>query len=216
MVMKTCPQCGYTRNTNPLADLCTPCRIAKNRDQFDEDQKERLEANNLIFHKRISGTGIHSKVEVTNKECGHTFIAKTNNLLDGATICGVCGPTKRMAHALKHYIVKYGRTYDLKLWKDYKLKAEIISNQIYDANKQMMNPNNYPRMKPNTHPDAVNLDHIIPMIYGFKNDLPVELISDIRNLRIINASQNLRKRQKLTDEAKTLLNSLKEEWKTVL
>ena len=205
MVMKSCPQCGYTRNTNPLANLCTPCRIAKDRERFDEEQKNRIEALNLIFHRRVSGTGVHSKVEVTNKECGHTFTAKTNNILNGATVCGVCGPTKRMAYALKHYVDKYGRTYDLKLWKDYKLQVEILSNKYYNENKAMMNPLDHPRMKPNSHPNAVNLDHIIPIIYGFKNGLSPELIADGRNLRIICATQNLRKKQKLTDEARKLL-----------
>ena len=135
-------------------------------------------------------------------------MAKFDNLINGFTVCGICGPKLRTKNATKAYVAKYGRTYDLKLWKDYKLKVEALSNQAYEAHKSSLNPLNLPRCKPATHPDAVNLDHLIPIIYGFKNGLAPELLANLRNLKIVPARDNLRKKQKLTDEAKALLAEL--------
>ena len=43
-----------------------------------------------------------------------------------------------------------------------------------------------------------DLDHIIPVKYGFKNDIPAEKIAKLSNLRMISHQQNTAKGQKLT------------------
>ena len=70
------------------------------------------------------------------------------------------------------------------------------------------NPDNLPRTRADLHKDAVNLDHIIPIIYGFKNGIASEIIADARNLRILPARKNLSKKQKLTEEGEILLKEL--------
>lgn len=209
--MNTCQTCGKERHPVAKPGNCQACHSELLRQHHDTIWMQRLKDKGYTFHKYdcyLPYKGIHAKVEVTNHECGHTFIAKLDNILNDFTKCGVCGPKTRTKNATKGYIAKFGRTYDLKLWKDYRLQVEILSNKYYNENKAMMNPLDHPRMKPNSHPNAVNLDHIIPIIYGFKNGLSPELIADGRNLRIICATQNLRKKQKLTDEARALLDSL--------
>lgn len=156
--MNKCQTCGCERHPVAKPGNCQKCHTTLLRHYHDVLWKTRLKDKGYLFHRYDSPLpykGIHCKVEVTNRECGHTFIAKLDNILNDVAVCGVCGPTKRMAYALKHYVVKYGRTYDLKLWKDYKLKVQIISNKVYNDNIHTMNPHNHPRMKPNTHLNAV-------------------------------------------------------------
>jgi len=44
--------------------------------------------------------------------------------------------------------------------------------------------------------DAYHLDHIIPVCYGWLNNIPEEIIADISNLRFIPASDNIAKSSK--------------------
>lgn len=39
-----------------------------------------------------------------------------------------------------------------------------------------------------------NVDHIVPIMYGFRNDITQELIGNIRNLRVIRKLENIKKR----------------------
>ncbi len=41
--------------------------------------------------------------------------------------------------------------------------------------------------------DPYHLDHIIPVCYGWLNDIPEDIIADISNLRFIPASENISK-----------------------
>ncbi len=52
-----------------------------------------------------------------------------------------------------------------------------------------------------------HLDHIIPLKYGWKHQLPPEYIANIRNLRFIPWRDNLKKGFQLTSKAKHLLES---------
>lgn len=207
-MIKKCEKCGVERNTNGKAALCAKCEILRRRETQNEEWKIQFDSlgYDIVEFNIIQGS--HSKVTVTNRECGHTFSAQVNNLITRCTVCGVCGKTKRMNHALKFYVEKYGRTYDLKKWRHYCDYVRILSEKVYRENKATMNPNNFPRTTPNRHPHAVNLDHIIPIIYGFKNGLEPEVLADVRNLRVVPARKNLSKKQVLTEEAKVLCGIL--------
>lgn len=50
-----------------------------------------------------------------------------------------------------------------------------------------------------------HLDHIVPIFYGYKNHIPVSLISSIENLRIIPAKENIEKSAYLTEDSVQLL-----------
>lgn len=42
-----------------------------------------------------------------------------------------------------------------------------------------------------------NVDHIVPIMYGFHNGIPPEIIGDIRNLQVISKIKNIKKRCKI-------------------
>lgn len=49
------------------------------------------------------------------------------------------------------------------------------------------------------------LDHIVPISYGYKNNIPADLISSIENLQILSRIDNMLKSNRLTTKAKILL-----------
>lgn len=206
MAIKTCEECGTTRNTNGAALLCRSCETVRRKELSSKQWITSLTENGydpIDLHRFDKGS--HTTVTVKNLECQHTFTAKLNNILSRKTVCSVCGPKKRMAQALKHYIAKYGRTYDLREWRDYRDYVYELSNKVYENNKTFYNPLGMPRTRLELHPNAVNLDHIIPIIYGFKNGLNPKLLAHPQNLRIVPAKKNLSKRQAITEETSKLL-----------
>ena len=50
-----------------------------------------------------------------------------------------------------------------------------------------------------------DVDHIVPISYGYKKKIPVELIGSVENMRIIPHKDNLSKSDKLTELAARLL-----------
>lgn len=50
-----------------------------------------------------------------------------------------------------------------------------------------------------------DIDHIVPISYGYKNNIPPELIGSISNLRVISSKENVKKGDRLTKESEELL-----------
>ena len=57
--------------------------------------------------------------------------------------------------------------------------------------------------------NCYHLDHIIPIIYGYNNNIPVEKIGGMSNLRFIRSEVNMRKGHKLTSESHKVLRKFK-------
>lgn len=136
----TCPGCGITRHTSPGSLECVKCRTARKRKEFAVEAVARLDARGYTVHDDLAVIPDNkAKVEVTNRECGCRYKVQLCNLLSGASKCSVCGPTKRAANALKHYIEKHGRDYDLTLWEDYLTQVRQLSDRCYEANIDTLN-----------------------------------------------------------------------------
>ena len=54
-----------------------------------------------------------------------------------------------------------------------------------------------------------HLDHQYPISEGFKNDIPPEVIGNIKNLKFIYFRKNLKKRDSVTLEATRLINEIR-------
>lgn len=203
--MNLCLTCSSERHPAAKPGNCVSCFVKLNRAKHDQEWKTKLDSLNYDIVEFNILQGSHSKITVLNRDCGHTFTAKINNIMCRRTICGVCGPTKRMQNALKFYVEKYGRTYNLQSWFDYCDYVRVLSEKAYRENYTAINPDGLKRGRIEVNPDCAHLDHIIPIIYGFKNGLAPEILADARNLRIVPARKNLSKKQVLTEEAEELL-----------
>lgn len=186
-----CIDCGIERHPASKEGRCKEC----------VSEYRKLEANKRYYDKLIDmGFILHSprellynkrsKYDVTNTECGHRFQAQGGNLLTGNTRCSVCGPKKRMAGALKAYMLKYGRTYDLKKEEDYRKLVRSLSEKNWRA----AHPDSPKRARVGLH-----LDHIIPISWCFKNGQSLEFASDIENLVLMDSKSNISKGCRISD-----------------
>lgn len=58
-----------------------------------------------------------------------------------------------------------------------------------------------------------DIDHIVPISYGYKNNIPPELIGSLENLRVISNRDNIAKGDKITDDSKVILELWKKQGK---
>lgn len=97
----------------------------------------------------------------------------------------------------------YTEEYQEKLRKDttpaykrYANKVHRLSQRIYEEYEHIINPDSYERTLCGVE-GGYQLDHIIPVRYGFDNNIPPEELARVDNLRMIPWKQNLLKRDKL-------------------
>ena len=57
--------------------------------------------------------------------------------------------------------------------------------------------------------NCYHLDHSLPIIYGYLNNIPPEKIGSLTNLRFIRSTVNMRKGHKLTTESHRVLRKFK-------
>jgi len=105
---------------------------------------------------------------------GHIHSIQWNNWRQGKR-CGKCK-------------IKYYSKDDLENFNIYKEAIYNLSNRLYNKYKSYINPLNLKRGKYSYH-----LDHIYSVIDGYENNIPVEIISNPNNLRLISAQENFSK-----------------------
>jgi len=194
---RTCVGCGETIVTCSKALRCNQCRtderaaklIVENRQLLEKFYSD-VEGPVLNKHKQRQWTFIHN-------ECGVKQTWTFNNILKQLKLrpnsvpCSHCGGKERMKPAMEAFIEKYGRDFDVKLWEEYSTAARRMSERTYHAHKHEINPLNLKRGYRTYH-----LDHKMPIIEGFLQGIPVEVIAAKENLQILKAFDNLSKGRK--------------------
>lgn len=82
------------------------------------------------------------------------------------------------------------RNPNIKEYTKYARKVRALSHKIYEQNKEIINPNNYPRTLCGVE-NGWQLDHIIPIKECFEKGITVEEASKIDNLRMLPWKDNL-------------------------
>jgi hypothetical protein len=77
----------------------------------------------------------------------------------------------------------------------YKNEVHKRSHKIYEENIDIINPNRYNRTLAGIE-DGWQLDHIIPVRFGFDNNIPIEVLCAVENLRMIPWKDNLARNRK--------------------
>lgn len=81
-------------------------------------------------------------------------------------------------------------------YKRYANRVHKLTQKIYEENKHIINPEGYERTLCGVE-DGYQLDHIVPVRYGFDNNITPEELSKVDNLRMIPWKQNLLKRDRI-------------------
>jgi len=165
---------------------CRSCRSKISEYEIKKTQipfTDVLESFNLSNYKLITSYIDYDKSSNKSQmrlnticENDHIYYCTWNNWIKGKR-CRKCYDINRINNA-----IKYKKGYELYyylVWRE--------TNKNYKKNKKILNPNNLIRNR-NLH-----LDHIHSIYDGFKNNLPVYIISSIHNLRLISSSRNISK-----------------------
>ncbi len=166
----------------------------KGRDKIFKYSKfsynEYMEIYNDFINSNSTDTtiGIEQYCKFTKKISSGTFrkFIKLNNLY--------CPTAKWNANRIethrKYMIeIRFGLDYDM--WNKLQSTKKLYYNLVRSlTEKQPLHllDNFSKRGKQTFH-----VDHIIPIIYGYNNNIPAEEIAHINNLRIISATENLQK-----------------------
>lgn len=76
-------------------------------------------------------------------------------------------------------------------WQQYKQKVRNLTEQTYRKHKDILNPLNLIRGVSKIGTDTYQLDHIVPILYGFSNQIPEHLIASLPNLQLIHWHKNI-------------------------
>lgn len=82
------------------------------------------------------------------------------------------------------------RNPNIKEYTKYARKVHALSQKVYEQNKEIINPNNYPRTLCGVE-NGWQLDHIIPIKECFEKGITAEEASNISNLRMLPWKDNL-------------------------
>jgi len=82
------------------------------------------------------------------------------------------------------------RNPNIKEYTKYARKVHGLSHKVYEQNKEIINPNNYPRTLCGVD-GGYQLDHITPIKECFNKGISVEEAADLKNLRILPWKDNL-------------------------
>jgi hypothetical protein len=82
------------------------------------------------------------------------------------------------------------RNPNIKEYTKYARKVHGLSHKVYEQNKEIINPNNYPRTLCGVD-GGYQLDHIAPIKECFNKGISAEEAADLKNLRILPWKDNL-------------------------
>jgi hypothetical protein len=80
-------------------------------------------------------------------------------------------------------------------FKLYSGRVHRATEKVYKKNIDMINPDNHPRTICGVE-GGYQLDHIIPIIYGFRNNIDIEDMARLENLRMLTWKENLERNWK--------------------
>jgi hypothetical protein len=82
------------------------------------------------------------------------------------------------------------RNPNMAAYKKYSGNVHRLTKWTYEKYKNKINPNDYPRTLCGVD-GGYQLDHIIPIKFGFENNIPPEVLAEKNNLRMLPWKQNL-------------------------
>jgi len=122
----------------------------------------------------------------------------SNSRLIEPTPCKNCGkPTKNSWYCSRQCTdtCKIRRKKLATAYKRYSGEVHRETRKVYEKNKDTINPSNHVRTLCGVD-NGYQLDHIVPIKFGFENNIPIEEMSRVENLRMLPWKQNLERNWK--------------------
>jgi hypothetical protein len=124
-----------------------------------------------------------------NCKCGRSWTTKPTYILSGRSFCKPCNDETKASRMRECNEVKHKTAISgLSEFKAYKKKVMVLSNRVYRENVER-----FPVLRSREN----HLDHIIPISFCYKSDIPEEICASICNLRVIPANDNVKKNTKI-------------------
>lgn len=192
--MRTCEGCLSIEETFSKSLVCASCVSEKKKQELIISEKKELAE---LGYRVIDGPAYddhnHRKYRVITPCCGVEYeplILTVRSMLDrrGILPCLACGGKARMAIAMGVYLKAHSKDYDLAAFEDYKAKVRKLSEKSYRDWMCIINPHSLNRGHTENH-----LDHKVPIIWCFKNNVPPVLAANIFNLQMLKYDVNIRK-----------------------
>ena len=117
---------------------------------------------------------------------------RLSNALNGKRLNDFCDETTWYNRSLKLFELGLVMHPDKRpAYRIYRLKVHKLTERNYKQNKHIINPNNFNRTTKKDDPNAYHLDHIIPVRYGFINNIPANEIAATTNLQMLHYRENI-------------------------
>lgn len=175
------------------------CKACTTKQRYADSRSNNID---LIEHKfeiihppreELKSLTRDAIVEVKNKECGHTFEARWDNLKNELSNCPTCNDIAkakrcRSFNEERHSVAQLSKS----AWDAYKSKVYQYTRASYKKHKSLINPDNLPRTV--SGKKGYHLDHIASIKNCFEWGVPPDKCGDYRNLRMIAWKENSSKK----------------------
>lgn len=199
---RICSVCNTEEQTFSKSPICLSCKAKlKSAEVIVKEKQELIDLGYDVIDGPFYDDHHHRKWKVITPCCGSTYeplVLTIRSMLKrrGILPCASCGGKERMQIAMNAFKEKHGIDYDLEQFEDYSKKARGLSERTYQKWESVINPLGLKRGYTDYH-----LDHKVPVMWCFKNNVPPELVANVLNLQILPFDDNLRKHDSVQDDS---------------
>lgn len=187
---KTTPQTIQQSNKKFNLNGCPECNYKRRYAEKQAENKAKIPSHIEVlsdWNGSRNFQGVEGKIRFRNNKCGHEFESYPSYVIASKTECTVCGDAKRTTKRNINNMLR--KVHDPESWKRYQNDCAYMSDKVFNANQEILNPNGYIRTLAGV-PGGYQLDHILPKAIGYKLDIPPALISHVDNLQVIPWEEN--------------------------
>lgn len=188
----------FKTNKARLSLLCNTCSKEKRKYVKEGKTKEKILAKLDEFEDEMVSGFIDYKdgiIVLKCPKCNEIYEALWCNAKKrkslGLLYCKKCSMEANGINQHEKYLDTFKNIDEYKDYQAYVRLARSKTNQTYNKYKKEINPNNRNIGKKTNH-----IDHIFSVYEGFRENVPIEIISSKENLQILEAKENWKKNKK--------------------
>lgn len=201
-----CLLCDTIFNATPKSKLqnykkskMIGCSICTNKQKYtianSKNEKRLIEMGYVLLEPY---QGLHKSISLKNITCkcgGTPWKTQPERIFTGRSFCAPCNTIRKRKRYQDINLERHHNSLMTKNgYKRYRQLVHMMTRQTYKDYKHVINPSDFKRTTKGTN--GYHLDHIISIKYCFLHNIPLEICSDYRNLRLLPWQQNIKKKTK--------------------